>query len=92
MIISPTILYHLERCTCSHLTATVLCLNISGHGEACAHEILGVVHRRLQQVFEEFILGHLLITLLPPLSHLLMQRQPRQWLMSLNPPQQMCMS
>ena len=58
-----------------HLAASVLRVDVSGHREASVQQLLSIVHWSLEEVSEVFILGHLLITCLPPLSHRLTGRQ-----------------
>lgn len=56
-------------CWRPHLAAAMLCVNVSGHRETCVQQLLSVIHRSLEQVFEVLIFGHLLVPGLPPLSH-----------------------
>lgn len=53
----------------------MLCVYVAGHREAAVEDLLGVVHRSLQQVAEVLVLGHLLVACLTPLRHSLMDRQ-----------------
>ena len=50
------------------LRAAVLRVHVAGHGEARLQDLLGVVQRRLQQLLEVLVLGHLLVAGLAPLG------------------------
>lgn len=51
------------------LRASVLRVDVARHGEARLQDLLSVVQRSLQQLFEVFILGHFLVARFPPLSY-----------------------
>lgn len=45
----------------------MLCVYVAGHREAAVEDLLGVVHRSLQQVAEVLVLWQLLVACLTPL-------------------------
>lgn len=47
----------------------MLGVDVSGHGEACLQDLLSIIQRCMKKLFEVFILWHLLITCLSPLSN-----------------------
>lgn len=53
----------------------MLCVYVAGHREAAVEDLLGVVHRSLQQVAEVLVLWQLLVACLTPLRDSLMDRQ-----------------
>lgn len=52
-----------------HLAAALLRVDVSRHGEASVQQLPRVVLRGVQQLLEVGVLGHVLVTRFPPLSH-----------------------
>lgn len=59
----------------THLTATMLCVDITWHWEASLQNFLRIIQRSLQKVLEVFILRHVLVSSFPPLGYGLYQNK-----------------
>lgn len=60
----------------THLTATMFCVDIAWHWEACLQNFLCIIQWCLQKVLEVFILRHVLVSSFSPLGYGLHQNKP----------------
>lgn len=60
----------------TYLAASMLCVNVTWHREACLQNLLGIIQWCLQEVLEVFILRHVLVPSFTPLGYGLHQNKP----------------